>query len=143
MNDRYEMNLICEERLPLMYSVLVIEDEPEIRELIEYTLSRSGYSVFGAWSGEDALALIQIKSFDVIILDRMLPGVDGLTICRELRSSPATRNVPIIILTALSDESDEIAGLREGANDYITKPFSPKVLIARIEAAMRNKKERC
>ena len=101
-----------------------------------YSLNR--YRVASVWSGEDALAVVQIQSFDLVILDRMLPGVDGLTVCRELRSNPATRSVPIIILTALGAESDEVDGLREGANDYITKPFSPKVLVARVEAALRS-----
>ena len=122
-----------------MYSVLVVEDEPDIRELVEYNLSKQGYRVTSVWSGEDALAVAQIRAFDLVLLDRMLPGIDGLTVCRELRNNVATRSVPIIILTALSDASDEVAGLGVGADDYITKPFSPRVLVARVEAAMRSK----
>ncbi len=122
-----------------MQSVLVVEDEPDIRELVDYNLSQEGYRVTAVESGEDAMAVVQIRSFDLVILDRMLPGMDGLAVCRELRGNAATRSVPIIILTALGDESDEVAGLGEGADDYVTKPFSPKVLLARVEAALRSK----
>ncbi len=81
----------------------------------------------------------QIRSFDLVVLDRMLPGVDGLTVCRELRSNPRTRSVAIIILTALGDDSDVIGGLRKGADDYLTKPFSTNVLVARVQALLRRK----
>ncbi|NQU24969.1 MAG: response regulator [Candidatus Nealsonbacteria bacterium] len=124
-----------------MYRILLVEDDLAIRELVEYNLSREGYRVSSVWSGEDAMAVVQLRSFDLVILDRMLPGVDGLLVCRELRSHAATRSVPIIFLTALGEESDEINGLREGADDYLTKPFSPKVLVARVEAALRRKQE--
>ena len=122
-----------------MQSVLVVEDEEAIRELVTYTLSKQGYRVVDVASGEDALAMAQIRSFDLVILDRMLPGINGLSVCRELRNLPETRLVPIILLTALGTESDEVSGLQEGADDYITKPFSPKVLIARAHAALRRK----
>lgn len=122
-----------------MQSVLVVEDEEAIRELVTYTLSKQGYRVVDVASGEDALAMAQIRSFDLVILDRMLPGINGLSVCRELRNLPETRLVPIILLTALGTESDEVSGLQEGADDYITKPFSPKVLIARAQAALRRK----
>jgi len=123
-----------------MQSVLVVEDEAPVRELVSYTLSKQGYQVGAVASGEDALAVVNIRSFDAVILDRMLPGVDGLTVCRELRKDPRTRDVPIIILTAIGGESDVVSGLSEGADDYISKPFSPKVLVARVQAALRRKK---
>jgi len=125
----------------LVPSVLVVEDERDIRELVDYNLSRQGLRVRTVESGEDALAVVQLQSFDLILLDRMLPGVDGLAVCRALRRNAETRSVPIILLTALGDESDEVAGLSEGANDYITKPFSPRVLVARVEAALRSHQE--
>ena len=122
-------------------SVLVVEDEASIREMLSYNLSREGYQVTGVASGEDALAVAQLRPFDVVILDRMLPGLDGLDVCRQLRSDPKTRSVGIILLTGLSEETDVVAGLHEGADDYITKPFSPKVMSARLQAVLRRKHE--
>jgi two-component system phosphate regulon response regulator PhoB len=122
-------------------SVLVVEDEAAIREMVSYNLSREGYRVAGVQSGEDALALAQIRPFDLIILDRLLPGVDGLEVCRRLRNDPKTRSVGIILVTALGEETDVVAGFHEGADDYITKPFSPKVMSARVQAVLRRKHE--
>jgi len=122
-----------------MDSVLVVEDDAAIREMVNYNLSREGYRVAAVGTGELALALTDIQSFDAVILDRMLPGVDGLTVCRELRNNPRTRDIPIIMLTALSGESDVVFGLKEGADDYVAKPFSPKVLVARVQAALRRR----
>ena len=124
-----------------MASVLVVEDEAAIREIVSYNLSKQGHRVAAVGSGEVALAVADLQSFDAVVLDRMLPGVDGLAVCRELRNDPRTRSIPIIMLTALSGDADVVAGLREGADDYVTKPFSPKVLVARVEAALRRKED--
>ena len=124
-----------------MASVLVVEDEAAIREIVSYNLSKQGHRVAAGGSGEVALAVADLQSFDAVVLDRMLPGVDGLAVCRELRNDPRTRSIPIIMLTALSGDADVVAGLREGADDYVTKPFSPKVLVARVEAALRRKED--
>jgi len=124
-----------------MDSVLVVEDEDAIREMVSYNLSREGYQVSSVGSGEEALAVAEIRPFDLVLLDRMLPGVDGLTVCRKLREAPKTRTIPIIMLTALGCESDVTFGLKQGADDYVTKPFSPRVLLARVEAALRRRQE--
>jgi len=123
-----------------MDSVLLVEDEEDIREMVSYNLSREGYQVAAVETGEEALAVADLRSFDLVVLDRMLPGMDGLSVCRELRENPRTRTVPIIILTALGGESDVVSGLGQGADDYVTKPFSPKVLLARVRAALRGKR---
>ena len=118
-------------------SVLVVEDEEDIRELVSYHLLKEGYQVAGVASGEEALATAEERPPDLILLDLMLPGVDGLTVCQRLRKNPRTESVPIVILTAKGEESDIVGGLNLGANDYVTKPFSPKVLLARVRAALR------
>jgi len=119
-------------------SVLVVEDEEDIRELVSYTLLKEGYQVASVASGEEALSIAEAQPPDLILLDLMLPGVDGLTVCRRLRSTPQTASVRIVMLTAKGEEADVVAGLNTGANDYITKPFSRNVLIARVRAALRN-----
>jgi len=119
-------------------SVLVVEDEQDIRELVSYTLLKEGYQVAGVASGEEALAVAEARPPDLVVLDLMLPGVDGLTVCQKLRGSPATSGVAIVILTAKGEEGDVVAGLNAGANDYVTKPFSRNVLVARVRAALRN-----
>ena len=118
-------------------SVLVVEDEEDIRELVSYHLLKEGYQVAGVASGEEALATAEAQPPDLILLDLMLPGVDGLTVCQRLRSNPRTESVPIVMLTAKGEESDIVGGLNLGANDYVTKPFSPKVLLARVRAVLR------
>jgi two-component system phosphate regulon response regulator PhoB len=118
-------------------SVLVVEDEEDIRELVSYHLLKEGYQVAGVASGEEALATAEAQPPDLILLDLMLPGVDGLTVCQRLRSNPRTEAVPILMLTAKGEESDIVCGLNLGANDYVTKPFSPKVLLARVRAVLR------
>ena len=119
-------------------TILIIDDEEPIRELLKLTLQSAGFdSVLEASNGEDGLALATRYMPDLILLDLMLPGMDGLSVCRRLKSSPDTRMTPIIMLTAKSDESDIVVGLEMGANDYITKPFSRKVLTARIRAQFR------
>jgi two-component system, OmpR family, alkaline phosphatase synthesis response regulator PhoP len=118
-------------------SILIVEDEEDIRELVSYHLLKEGYQVAGVESGEEALALVQAQPPNLILLDIMLPGVDGMTVCQRLRSDPETTNIPIVMLTAKGEESDVVMGLNLGANDYVTKPFSPKVLLARVRAALR------
>jgi len=119
-------------------SVLVVEDEEDIRELVSYTLLKEGYQVAGVASGEEALAAAEARPPDLVLLDLMLPGVDGLTVCQKLRANPVTSGVAIVILTAKGEERDIVAGLNAGANDYVTKPFSRNVLLARVRAALRN-----
>jgi two-component system, OmpR family, alkaline phosphatase synthesis response regulator PhoP len=117
--------------------VLIVEDEEDIRELVSYHLLKEGYQVASVASGEEALAVAEQQLPDLIVLDVMLPGIDGLTVCQRLRSSPRTADVAVMMLTAKSEEADIIRGLNLGASDYVTKPFSPKVLLARVRAVMR------
>jgi two-component system, OmpR family, alkaline phosphatase synthesis response regulator PhoP len=119
-------------------SILVVEDEEDIRELVSYTLLKEGYQVASVASGEEALSIAETKPPDLIVLDLMLPGLDGLTVCKRLRANPKTATITIIMLTARGEEADIVGGLNMGADDYITKPFSRDVLLARIRAALRN-----
>jgi two-component system, OmpR family, alkaline phosphatase synthesis response regulator PhoP len=118
-------------------SVLVVEDEEDIRELVSYNLLKEGYQVAGVASGEDALTSVEAKTPDLILLDIMLPGLDGLRVCRKLKDNPRFKSIPVIMLTAKGEEPDIVAGLNMGADDYVTKPFSPKVLLARVQAVLR------
>ena len=118
-------------------TVLIVDDEEDILELIKYNLNNEGYSVFTAKSGEQAIEMTKQLDPNLVVLDLMLPGMDGLEVTRYLRSKEKTRDLPIVILTAKGDETDIITGLELGANDYIAKPFSPKVLAARIRAILR------
>lgn len=118
-------------------SILIIEDDPDILELIGYNLGRDGYTVLPAATGEDGLKKAAENKPDVIVLDVMLPGLDGLEVLRRLKNDARLRRIPVIMSTAKGEESDIVTGLELGADDYITKPFSPKVLIARIRAALR------
>lgn len=120
-----------------MEKLLIVEDEADIRELISFNLEMSGYEVEKARDGEEGLALAKSKKFDLIILDLMLPGMDGIKVCSQLRKNPSTADVPVIMLTARSEDDDIVNGLETGADDYITKPFSPRILIARVKAALR------
>ena len=117
--------------------ILVVEDEPNQVELIEFNLNSEGYEVVVARDGEEALNLAAEENPDLILLDWMLPKVSGIEVCRQLRRSKMTREIPIVMLTARSEESDKIRGLDIGADDYITKPYSIKELLARVRAAMR------
>jgi two-component system phosphate regulon response regulator PhoB len=117
--------------------ILVIEDEAPIQELLQFNLERKKYRVKVVDSGEAALAEVGDFMPDLILLDIMLPGADGLEICKQIKSNPDTAPIPIIMLTALSEEADIVTGLELGADDYITKPFSPSVLLARVKAALR------
>ncbi len=120
--------------------VLIVDDEEDILELIEHNLKREGYEVQSVTTGEKALRAASEKIPDLIVLDLMLPGVDGLEVCRRLKENQATREIPIIILSAKGDEADIVTGLELGADDYVPKPFSPRVLVARIRAVLRRKK---
>ena len=117
--------------------ILIIEDETDIRELIHYNLSREGYQVHVAGSGEEGLELAVTQSPDLIILDLMLPGIDGFAVCTRLRQDQRTQDIPVIMLTAKTGEGDVVLGLGLGADDYISKPFSPRQLVARIQAVLR------
>lgn len=118
-------------------TILVIEDDHDIRELIEYNLTREGYRVRAAANGEDGLRKAKTEAPDLILLDLMLPGLDGLELCRKLKQDPVTLAIPIMMVTAKSEESDVVLGLGIGADDYIAKPFSPGMLVARVEAVLR------
>jgi two-component system alkaline phosphatase synthesis response regulator PhoP len=120
--------------------ILVVEDEEDILELLRYNLAKEGYRVTGVVSGEEGLRAARSQPPDLIVLDLMLPGMDGLTVCRELKMDAKTREVPIIILTAKGEEADVVAGLELGADDYVTKPFSPRVLLARLRAVLRRRR---
>jgi phosphate regulon transcriptional regulator PhoB len=117
--------------------VLVVDDEKDIIELVSYNLEKEGFKVISATAGEKALELVSSEEPEIIILDLMLPGIDGLDVCRELKRSDQTSSIPIIMLTAKGEESDIVIGLELGADDYITKPFSPRVLVARVKAVLR------
>ncbi len=120
-------------------SILVVEDEDDIRELLQYNLLKEGYRVTGHASGEEALKAVRVSLPDLVLLDLMLPGLDGLEVCRSLKQDPHTRNLPIVMLTAKGEEADIVAGLELGADDYVTKPFSLRVLLARVRAVLRRR----
>jgi two-component system phosphate regulon response regulator PhoB len=120
-------------------NILIIEDEEDIRELVRYNLKREKFEVSEAESGEEGLKVAARGRPDLILLDLMLPGKDGMQICRELKQSEETRAIPVIMMTARGEESDVVAGLELGAEDYVVKPFSPKVLVARVKAVLRRK----
>lgn len=117
--------------------ILIAEDDPDIADLVAHYLQKSGWETHVATSGDKALAYARAHHVDLVILDLMLPGMDGLDICRALRADRAKASVPIIMLTAKADEGARVAGLEIGADDYISKPFSPNELVARIRALMR------
>ncbi len=117
--------------------VLVVDDEADILELVDYNLSRNGFETTCVASGEAALADARRRPPDLVVLDLMLPGLSGLEVCRVLKADPRTRAVPVLMLTARGEESDIVRGLEMGADDYVTKPFSPRVLIARVRALLR------
>ena len=119
--------------------ILVVDDEEDILELVRYNLAREGYKVVCAATGEQALNKAGAEPFDLIVLDLMLPGIDGLEVAKKLKSKPDTRHIPIIMLTAKGEEADIVTGLELGADDYVTKPFSPRILLARVKAVIRRK----
>jgi len=113
-------------------SILIVDDEEDVLELVRYNLDKNGYNTETATTGEEALAKARAKLPDLVILDLMLPGIDGLGVCKKLKSDAKTEHIPIIMLTAKGEEIDIVTGLELGADDYVTKPFSPKVLVARV-----------
>lgn len=122
-------------------TVLVVDDERDIVELIEYNLTRAGYTVLREYDGEAALSTARRSLPNLIILDLMLPGIDGVDVCKQLKASKATAEIPIIMLTARTEEADVVLGLELGADDYATKPFSPRVLVSRVRAVLRREEE--
>lgn len=117
--------------------ILVVDDEEDIRELIQYNLTKAGYSVVCASSGEEALLKAREARPGAIILDIMLPGIDGLEVCRQLKADPSLKKTPIVMASAKGEEADIVAGLELGADDYVSKPFSPGVLLARVKSVLR------
>jgi len=123
-------------------TILIVEDEKDIVKMLDYNLKKEGFKTLSAHDGEDALDLASKDKPDLIILDLMLPGMDGLEVCKTLKKENRTASIPVIMLTAKSQESDKIVGLELGADDYVTKPFSPRELIARIKAVLRRAKDK-
>ncbi|MFO0774476.1 MAG: response regulator transcription factor [Nitrospiraceae bacterium] len=117
--------------------VLIVEDDKDIRQLVKLYLDREGYRTLQAASGADALRTIASDKPDLVVLDLMLPEIDGIEVCKRLRNAPETATLPIIMLTAKAEEADTVVGLELGADDYVTKPFSPKSLTARVKALLR------
>ena len=117
--------------------IVVVEDEPDILEVIQYNLERDGYKVLTYRDGELGLQKIRKEAPDLVLLDLMLPGLDGIEVCRRLKADPVTRSIPVIMVTAKTEESDIVLGLGVGADDYICKPFSPRELVARVKAVLR------
>ena len=120
-----------------MSRILIVEDDRDIAELVRMYLEKAGHTAYVMLSGEDVVTRVRREPPDLVILDLMLPGVDGLTICRGIRGHEATAGIPIIVLSARADEADRVHGLELGADDYVTKPFSPKELVARVAAVHR------
>ncbi len=122
-------------------TILIVDDEQDIIELIKYNLKNEGYAILTAQTGEQAVKIAEQSQPDLMVLDLMLPGIDGLEVTKYLKNNEQTRDMPIVMLTAKGEESDIVTGLELGANDYISKPFSPKVLVARIRAILRRRKK--
>lgn len=129
--------------LPLshMHTVLVVDDETDILDLVQFNLQRQGLTVLTAENGIDAVIIAKEKKPDMIVLDLMLPGKDGVTVYKELRADPRTQGIPVLMLTAKGELNDRIAGLELGADDYVTKPFSPKELVLRVKALLKRSKK--
>jgi len=123
-------------------TILIVEDEKDIVKMLDYNLKKEGFKTLSVRNGEDAIDSARGERPDIIILDLMLPGIDGLEVCKTLKADSKTTSIPIIMLTAKSQESDKVVGLELGADDYVTKPFSPRELIARIKAVLRRGKEK-
>jgi len=122
--------------------ILIVDDEPDIVDLVSYNLKKDGFRVTTAAGGEEALDKIRRGTFDLVVLDLMLPGLQGVELCRIIRNDPKTAGTPIIMLTAKGEEADRVIGLESGADDYMTKPFSARELIARIKAVLRRTGEK-
>lgn len=123
-------------------TILVVDDEKDILELVSYNLQKEGFHIETSQNGEDALDKIRSYKFDLLILDLMLPGIQGMELCKVLKSDSETASIPIIMLTAKSEELDKVLGLEMGADDYITKPFSPREMVARVNAVLRRTGEK-
>ena len=119
--------------------ILIVEDEVDILEVIEYNLSREGFRVLSSREGDEGVRIARSDAPDLVLLDLMLPGLDGLEVCRRLKADPVTSDIPIIMVTAKGEESDVVLGLGIGADDYVTKPFGPKELVARVKAVIRRR----
>ncbi len=117
--------------------ILIVEDDPDIRELVAYTLGKEGYETLQAASGEEGLKALAERKPDLVLLDVMLPGMDGLELLRRVKAAKETREVPVLMVSARGEEVDVVSGLELGADDYVTKPFSPRVLVARVRTALR------
>jgi two-component system alkaline phosphatase synthesis response regulator PhoP len=120
--------------------ILAVDDEEDILELVRFNLDREGYQVICSLSGNDALKKAQKELPDLIVLDLMLPDIDGLEVTRIMKNDPSTKDIPIVMLTAKGEEADIVTGLELGADDYMTKPFSPRILVARVKAVLRGRK---
>lgn len=120
-------------------NILVVDDEEDILELVRFNLLKEGYQVICATTGERAVEIARTELPDLIVLDLMLPGMDGLEVAKFLKNDPETESIPIVMLTAKGEESDVVTGLELGADDYVTKPFSPKILAARVKVVLRRK----
>ena len=127
---------------PNKQKILIVDDENDIIELLSYNLLKEGFDVSSASDGEEALKKIRNETFDLAVLDLMLPGLQGMELCRMLRNDPKTESLPVIMLTAKAEELDRILGLEMGADDYITKPFSPRELVSRVKAVLRRTNEK-
>lgn len=123
----------------MAHRILVIEDEDDIRDVLEYDLVREGFEVETAGNGEDGLRIALSGKVDLVLLDLMLPGADGLEVCKRLRALPLTKDLPVVMVTAKGEEADIVHGLEMGADDYVTKPFLPAVLVARIRTVLRRR----
>lgn len=120
--------------------ILIIEDEPDILQLIDYNLLKEGYRTLTAESGEEGIKILRAELPDLVLLDLMLPGIDGVDVCKAIRVDPKTHHIQVIMVTAKNAEADIVTGLEVGADDYLAKPFSPRVLLARVKAALRKRK---
>jgi two-component system alkaline phosphatase synthesis response regulator PhoP len=126
----------------LKEKILIVDDEKDIVKMLDYNFKKEGFRTVLAYDGEDAVVLAQKEHPDLVVLDLMLPGIDGLEVCKALKKDPKTEGIPIIMLTAKTQETDKILGLELGADDYVTKPFSPRELLARVKAILRRSHEK-
>ncbi|MES0328433.1 MAG: response regulator [Gammaproteobacteria bacterium] len=122
-------------------TILIVEDEEDLRDIVIYNLDREGYKTIGVESGEEGLERAIALKPDLVILDLMLPGMNGMDVCRHLKQGDDTKNIPIIMASAKGEEADIVSGLELGADDYVTKPFSPRILLARVRSVLRRSKE--
>lgn len=128
--------------MSLSKKILVVDDEKDIGELLVYSLQQEGCEVDVIQDGQQVLGRLRAKTYDLVILDLMLPGISGIEICRQIKKDPELESLPVIMLTAKSTETDKIVGLEMGADDYITKPFSPREVLARVKAVLRRSEDR-